>query len=964
MAKPFVLYKNTIRTSIGENNNLNYYKVFIRDKVLPSDANRNFKSEGGFNIDYPTNDSKPNDIFYGSNCTVPFLVEDSNGQAFIDDLIQDQESRFLLEIIKTDGITDKPFWRGVFVADELEHENKNFPYLVNLVAIDGISQLKERKAPNIGGFSQTISGGAVPKSLLESFIEFLNQTSVIDLYDDTDELVVTSMRWFESDMVGNNVDPIANMRYPTYKLEWDYDDFNNVVKEKSFDVLRSLFSPLYCRIIQLNGSYHLIQLNNYDLNVITVYRYAKNYQRNTQDPNVGAVGVISSNESLTVERELNNSSAITSGIYTQEEGALFRYFGAAERVTSKYIIDQSEQTITKNLNFGSGLNNTDIDVFSNPNLTIDFDFEIFVNYFSQRLKTTPGSNLDFSFNLRTVIQLVVSDGLTPYYYDEISGLWTTTQKNAADFITSGVMAYANVAAGSIADGNTNTFINTLINAQTPPINGSLFCRIDVDYVLGSGINQFMTNRNVYNNKLIVAYDGNIGELVTYTTENTLAPDSSIVIELGNQKIGDQVGDTFWGCWLVWDGVDFNKYSQSWSVEKQSGGLDIISLLNKEVLSIRRKPTSAFDVVLLGDYNPIFSVLYNSEKYAFMGGTFNSKIGYWDSTLLQLTYNNSNINTTVSNDTSGDLPTLKINGNEIQNRLNWRGDFATVLSQSDGSPTLAPNDVTLQDGWLAVATTETTDSPAPTINGDPFVLMGENFSPTITTSNSVITSGHTYTFVEDTFVSEILVYPTTIAANWSYRVFIKDLSSGSETILDSLTLVAGQWNPVSVGNTTYAAGTELLIYLETTHSSGSATYAEEFSFWDTYIPPAGFSVLPYLEFGGVPQTPEVETAMGVDIKIQDVTFSENYNILAYSNFFEDPSTGASDVESVNGQTGVVSLDLNDLTDVSSSGASDGDIIVYRNASGQFVLEQKPAAGTIQLGEILQEPYQVKQICRQL
>ena len=187
--------------------------------------------------------------------------------------------------------------------------------------------------------------------------------------------------------------------------------------------------------------------------------------------------------------------------------------------------------------------------------------------------------------------------------------------------------------------------------------------------------------------------------------------------------------------------------------------------------------------------------------------------------------------------------------------------------------------------VAIATTQTTDAPAPVTEGDPYRIINGNFAPTSTASNSVIASGHTYTFTNKTFVSEVLVYPTTVAANWSYRVIIKDLLSGNETILTGLTLIGGQWNTVQIGNNVYAAGTELLIYLETTNSGGSATYAEDFNFWPTYPPPPGISVLPYLEFNGVPQTPEVATAMGVDIQItRRYLFSRLYNFKLFKFLF--------------------------------------------------------------------------------
>jgi len=427
----------------------------------------------------------------------------------------------------------------------------------------------------------------------------------------------------------------------------------------------------------------------------------------------------------------------------------------------------------------------------------------------------------------------------------------------------------------------------------------------------------------------------------FETKNDLFPNSTVGIDLGDVIIGDRDISLQLGNYILWN----NNPTKQWRYNSvAAGGSAINQLLVRELVHQRKKPRRKFELDIRGSFEAYQRITFEGRYFILNGGTFTARDESFECTMLELSRIEGNV-TDESSTGAGNPgnPTFSIGsslGGSLNDRMRWTGNFSELISGT----TLQPNDVTLADGWLAVANKATTESPAPAVNGDPFVLIGDNFTPTTTTSNSVITSGQTYTFTEDTFISEILVYPTTVAANWSYRVFIKDLNSGSEAILTGLTLVAGQWNSVSVGNNTYTAGTELLIYLETTHSSGSATYAEDFNFWSTYPPPSGISAVPYLEFNGVAQTPEEETAMGVDIKIQDVTFSPDYTILSYSDFFASDDSGAGAVESVNGQTGVVSLDLNNLTDVTSSAAVDGDIIVYRSASGQFVLEQKPAAGT--------------------
>jgi hypothetical protein len=428
---------------------------------------------------------------------------------------------------------------------------------------------------------------------------------------------------------------------------------------------------------------------------------------------------------------------------------------------------------------------------------------------------------------------------------------------------------------------------------------------------------------------------------SFITTNSLFPNSSVLLELGDVFLGDRDGNVPLQAYFLPQNIP----TKQWAIDAVGGGgIPINLLLTQELVHQRKTPRRKFDLNIYGAYLPISAVIFDNTRFILNGGRFNARDESFEATLIEIKRQDGDI---VSDEQNGQgnagNPTFKVGaGNQsgINDRMRWAGNYGD-LSQG---VTLSPNDLTLESGWLAVANVSTTDSPAPVTEGDPFRLIAENYAPTSTGSNSVITSGHTYTFTNQAFVSEVLVYPTTVATNWSYRVFIKDLLSGSETILDGLTLAGGQWNTVQIGNNVFAAGTELLIYLETTNSGGSATFAEQFNFWPTYPPPSGISVLPYLEFNGVAQTPESATAMGVDIQLQDVTFSPDFTILSYSDFFSTGGGGAGAVESVNGQTGVVSLGTADLNNVTTAAPSDGDIIVYRTASGQYVLEQKPAAGT--------------------
>ena len=706
MAVPKIRYVNTVKSSIGENNSLEYYKVYIRDTVIPADLNLPFKSAGGFSLDYPGNDNSPEDVFFGSNCTIPFLVESAQQQSFIDSVISDQESKYLIDITKTDGVSpESPYWRGIIVTDEIEHENREFPYVVNLVAIDGISQLKQRDVPNVGGFIN-VNGANLPKTLLESLKEFISQSSVIDLFEDTDELIVTNCRWFTNSMAqvnSNRNDPIANLRYQGFEIEYVYDKYNNVILSKSFDVIKDLLKSLYCRLIQINGSFHIIQINSYKDSNIRVHSYSKNYARTTQDPNDSPIGQLLYNVDIPVLKVLDNNLPISSGVYTQETGALYRYFGAAKRTVAEYVVDQTDQISIVDFRKAT-FQDSKTSVVADANLTLILTFDLFLNYESARLKTIAGSSFDFSYTAKTIIQLYVTDGTTDYYYDGTLDNWVAggTTLEASNFNTVGTMGYTTVSVGQIAQGETNTAYTSVLNAQSPPISGDIFVKIQAGAIQGQANWNFLQNLKEWSNTLTVQYDGDIKELVEYSAENTLAPDSSIEIDLGTMRMGDQKGDVFWQCWLCWDGTDFNDYTKDWSLETVAPmDKDLTELYLTEVLSIRRAPVARFDVTILGDYNPLLSVLYDGQNYAFFGGTFDSKMGAWSVTMIQVTYNDTNIGVVSSDNSNPATLTARVsqnNNNSIQARVRWVGEYTELPIDER---TLLYNDMVKNDGWLAV-----------------------------------------------------------------------------------------------------------------------------------------------------------------------------------------------------------------------------------------------------------------------
>ena len=339
---------------------------------------------------------------------------------------------------------------------------------------------------------------------------------------------------------------------------------------------------------------------------------------------------------------------------------------------------------------------TDIDIVADPTLQYQFSFSIPILFYI----TTPtsGISLNGTFTYTVDVTIAVSDGANTYYADPANNAWTLVTTVAGTVTQNSIWEYPTTPGWLLQASDILTPIFLL---PPPPINGDVSVLIEVANI-PTGALEFISPLRP--STLIFEYIGQFIEKVDIIVENTSAPDSSIVLDLGEVKMGDQIGQIFYQCWLYWNGTNFNNYTENWQIERAGAITDITQLYLTEVLSLRKKPSSKLDVTILGDYNPFFSVLYNGVLYAYSGGKFNSRIGAWEVTLMQVTYDNTgfNVTTTISGQGNQNNPTLLTVNNQtnkgLNNRVNWVGDYNDLT----GDKRLFPNDMVLADGYLSIS----------------------------------------------------------------------------------------------------------------------------------------------------------------------------------------------------------------------------------------------------------------------
>ena len=125
-------------------------------------------------------------------------------------------------------------------------------------------------------------------------------------------------------------------------------------------------------------------------------------------------------------------------------------------------------------------------------------------------------------------------------------------------------------------------------------------------------------------------------------------------------------------------------------------------------------------------------------------------------------------------------------------------------------------------WTMVASDITLESPFPVPQGDDEFGVG-TWVPTTQNDESVIYSGHRYTFTGPVWGKKLNVWVTELTEFTNYRIVIITQypdKPATTSILESPVLAENQWVTVALFNTLIPAGTELLVYIDGLNSGGS------------------------------------------------------------------------------------------------------------------------------------------------
>ena len=612
MAVPNVRYKYDFESSLDiASGTPNKYTILIRDTTLGSDLDLEFCTDArGFEINHPTEDHEFQDVIKGSSCVIGFIVQNSTDQTFVENLIGDQEGKYFIEIIKNSS----SFWKGVIVQDESRVENRDFPYIFEITAIDGITELEALEGDIIPPNPQFPSNGTV-YTALQRIIYMLNQTRTALLYEDVDGFLITGARWFEKDMP-SDVDPLANMAYTDLNIDFTIDD-SGVRQFKSFyEILNNILRLLNLRLYQSFGVFHIMQTNELRFNQINLFAYQKTYALTNQDPQQAPEGVIDSNFLTDLKKNIlcGGAKPILDTQYVAEAGNIYAYLGAVKSSTIGYDVELEEGYRGVALDLSSPFN-TNAQIQSVAGSTL-----LFTGFINSRIKNNSTDNVVVNYTADFYIKI------GSYYYDGATDTWTTTKKIANIYNHN-----VNIPAIDVVKDQVS---NISITTPPPPANGTLEFEI-ITTLTGPGSPTILFTELTITAEYRNANGGPVKVGFTATNTNVEAVNSSIVIDMGESIIGDRPAGDFLRTWKTWNGTGY-KNSEAWWISQVGNQYPVNELLVREIVKVRQIPIRKWEMNVIGDYETFYTLVDGDvREYIFNGGTFTGKTEQWDGTWLEL-----------------------------------------------------------------------------------------------------------------------------------------------------------------------------------------------------------------------------------------------------------------------------------------------------------------------------------------
>ena len=501
-------------------------------------------------------------------------------------------------------ISEKLYWAGTIVQDLIEIEDVSNPATFSVQATDGISKLGD-----------AIVTTSAFRQITNQFINALDTTNVLDLYETDDAILSVSCDWWAQEMTYNANNNPLDETWADFRA-FDTIDEDGVLSGRTWhEVLEQICYIFGLRFYYANGKYRLEQLFIRDNAAFVEHNYQKD---KTKIDNV----VVS------YERTIDQLSG-----QARLAGNIFNYLPAVNNVS--VVVNKEPKAI-------KGVVSDDV---SQPTTEVGFIAstpanQIFFTFYHVGNVTinTPVSSANIFMKLRLNVELYDFNANTTYYLKRTftgmtpSGItWTTTQAGSGYEVIIGPLQEFD------RDELLVTGITSVITPNVPEDGDVSFDWEFVEFVKSNGTTHTLNAANQYGWQMETRnLTTTNGQGITNETTRirALSPNAGIKSNLsyelpemnlftGNGEQGSLIDVNQVG------GINIRVPYSNWREGNSGTYVEIQRLVTKEFMKLMNTPIEKYlgGMYSIHDFNERLE--FDGKEWIQLGGTFSANMDQWD-----------------------------------------------------------------------------------------------------------------------------------------------------------------------------------------------------------------------------------------------------------------------------------------------------------------------------------------------
>ena len=501
-------------------------------------------------------------------------------------------------------ISEKLYWAGTIVQDLIEIEDVSNPATFSVQATDGISKLGD-----------AIVTTSAFRQITNQFINALDTTNVLDLYETDDAILSVSCDWWAQEMTYNANNNPLDETWADFRA-FDTIDEDGVLSGRTWhEVLEQICYIFGLRFYYANGKYRLEQLFIRDNATFVEHNYQKD---KTKIDNV----VVS------YERTIDQLSG-----QARLAGNIFNYLPAVNNVS--VVVNKEPKAI-------KGVVSDDV---SQPTTEVGFIAstpanQIFFTFYHVGNVTinTPVSSANIFMKLRLNVELYDFNANTTYYLKRTftgmtpSGItWTTTQAGSGYEVIIGPLQEFD------RDELLVTGITSVITPNVPEDGDVSFDWEFVEFVKSNGTTHTLNAANQYGWQMETRnLTTTNGQGITNETTRirALSPNAGIKSNLsyelpemnlftGNGEQGSLIDVNQVG------GINIRVPYSNWREGNSGTYVEIQRLVTKEFMKLMNTPIEKYlgGMYSIHDFNERLE--FDGKEWIQLGGTFSANMDQWD-----------------------------------------------------------------------------------------------------------------------------------------------------------------------------------------------------------------------------------------------------------------------------------------------------------------------------------------------